>query len=101
MKLLTARELEAQVKLSTRTMHRLRLAGRWELGIHYFRISPTKILYNLDLIDDWIANLHQIHLHENAIESFLASLPSSQAKPVRKSNKKAAVHAAQGVKNNG
>ena len=100
MNLLTARELEAQVKLSTRTMHRLRLAGRWELGIHYFRISPTKILYNLDLINDWIANLHQIHLHENAIESFLGSLPSND-RPQRKSNKKAAVHAAQGVKNNG
>jgi hypothetical protein len=90
MKLVNARQLTQETQLSSRTMLRLRSAEKWELGIHYFKISETKILYNLELIQDWIANLHQIQLHEKAIENFLASLPSSQAKPQRKTNKKAA-----------
>ncbi|MBC7515533.1 MAG: excisionase family protein [Alkalinema sp. FL-bin-369] len=98
MKLFTARELALQIKISTRTMHRLRSSGAWEEGIHYFKISPSKILYNLDLINDWIANLHQLELHEAAIANFLSALPSND-RPQRKPNKKAAVHAAQGVKN--
>lgn len=87
--LVTARELSAHTKYSNRTFTRRRDEGTWELGIHYFRLSPTRILYNLDLIQDWICNCHQPHLQENAIENFLSSLPSNQ-RPDRKPNKKAA-----------
>jgi hypothetical protein len=85
MKLVTASQLTQEIQLSTRTFNRLRVEGKWEIGIHYFKISETKILYNLDLIQDWIANLHQLDLHQNAIETFLESLPSNC--PQRKSKK--------------
>lgn len=89
MRLLTAKQIQAETTLSTRTIYRLRDTEKWELGVHYFQISSIKILYHLELIQDWIANAHQLHLHENAIESFLASLPSND-RPQRKHNKKAA-----------
>jgi Putative excisionase (DUF1233) len=85
MKLVTAKQLTQEIQLSTRTFTRLRDQGKWELGIHYFRFSKSKILYNLDLIQDWIANQHHLDLHQNAIEAFLGSLPSNR--PQRKPKK--------------
>lgn len=89
MKLLRAKQLTQETQLSGKTISRYRESGKWELGVHYFRLSQTNILYHLELIQDWIANSHQLHLHENAIESFLESLPSND-RPHRKPNKKAA-----------
>lgn len=90
MNLLTAKPLAMTIGVSIVTIARWRKAGQLEEGIHYFQTSPTTILYNLELIYDWIANKHQPELHERAIENFLAALPSSQPKPQRKPNKKAA-----------
>jgi hypothetical protein len=88
MKLLTAKPLAFTIGVSIGTIARWRKAGRLEAGIHYFQTSPTTILYNLELVYDWIANQHQPELHEQAIENFLASLPSND-RPQRKPNKKA------------
>jgi hypothetical protein len=89
MKLLPAQKMAFTIGMSPSTIARWRKAGLLELGIHYFQINPTNILYHVELIQDWIANKHQPELHERAIENFLASLPSSQPKPKRP-NKKAA-----------
>jgi hypothetical protein len=90
MNLLTAKPLALTLHVSTSSLARWRKAGLWQEGIHYFKTSPTSILYNVELIYDWLANKHQPELHERAIENFLAALPSSQPKPDRKPNKKAA-----------
>jgi hypothetical protein len=89
MKLLTAKPLALTLHVSTSSLARWRKAGSLEEGVHYFKTSPTSILYNVELIFDWLANKHQPELHERAIENFLAALPSSQPKPKRP-NKKAA-----------
>lgn len=90
MKLLTAKPLAMTIGVSISSIARWRKAGTLEEGVHYFKPGPTSILYNVELIYDWLANKHQPELHERAIENFLASLPSSQPKPQRKPNKKAA-----------
>jgi hypothetical protein len=95
MKLLTAKQLTKELQISSRTMFRLRASEQWTSGIHFFKLSPAKILYHLELIQDWLANIDNPHLHENAIESFLESLPSNQ-RPTRKSTKKAGNTPAQG-----
>jgi Putative excisionase (DUF1233) len=79
-----AKALTEKTQLCTRTFSRLRASKTWEEGIHFFRISKSLILYNLPLIEDWIANSQHPEHHEKAIENFLASLPSSQPR-----NKKA------------
>lgn len=86
MNLVTARKLASTIGVSTSTIARWRKAKRLEQGVHYFQLNPTTILYNVALIEDWIANQHQPHIHENAIQNFLASLPSN-ARPQRKSKK--------------
>jgi hypothetical protein len=70
-------ELTARTSLSTSTLFRLRRTGDWDEGIHY-SIVRGRVLYNFDLIQDWIANQHQPAQHERAIQHYLANLPSSQ-----------------------
>lgn len=95
MKLLTARQIEKETTLSSRTIFRLKASGKWEAGIHFFKLSPAKVLYHLELIQDWIANSEQPHLHENAIVAFLESLPSNQRPDRQSTNKKAGKDPAQ------
>ena len=48
-------------------------------NIHWFAIGQRKILYNFELIRDYVHNIKQPQLHERAIDAYLASLPSSKA----------------------
>ena len=53
----------------------------WIHGVHYFRRGrgPTApILYNRELILDWLVNQGAPEAHQRAIENFRRSLPSSQ-----------------------
>lgn len=90
MKLLSAQKLAFTIGVHKATIARWRKAGRLEQGVHYFKLNPTTILYNVALVEDWIVNQHQPHLHEQAIENFLASLPSNDRPQRKKANKKAA-----------
>lgn len=48
-------------------------------GIYWFRTPGSmKILYNLDLIRDWLVN-GDCPAHAKAVKRYLASLPSSDA----------------------
>jgi hypothetical protein len=54
----------------------------WHLGIHY--VQPVqKILYNRELIEDWMVNRHDLPAHQRAIDAYLASLPSNQKRARR------------------
>jgi hypothetical protein len=55
------------------------IRGKLPEGIYWFRTpGSSKILYNLDLIRDWLAN-GDGPAHQKSIERWLASLPSSDA----------------------
>jgi hypothetical protein len=53
------------------------IRGKLQEGIYWFRTpGSTRILYNLDLIRDWLAN-GDCSAHAKAVKRYLASLPSS------------------------
>ncbi len=64
------------LKVSDRTLSRYR-EQHWYLGIHY--VKPVqKILYNRELIEDWMVNRHDYPAHLRAIEAYQATLLSNQ-----------------------
>jgi Helix-turn-helix domain len=71
------------LKISERTLARYR-SDHWYLGIHY--VKPVqKILYNKELIEDWLVNKHDWGTHMRAIEAYQSTLPSNQPKRKRAS----------------
>jgi Putative excisionase (DUF1233) len=73
----TAKEIKEFTSLSDGTLRTLRQTA-WVEGAHFCVIGYSSIIYNRELIADWIANKHQPELHENAIENYLANLPSQK-----------------------
>ena len=71
------------LQVTERTLARYR-ADHWYLGIHYLK-PVQKILYNRELIEDWMINRHEYHAHLRAIEAYQATLPSNQPKRKRAS----------------
>lgn len=84
----TAQAIKA-TSLSQSTLYRLRARGEFQVGIHYAEVGARKLLWNLPLLLDWIANRHHPAMHELAIRNYLASLPSSQ-QPNKKAGRKPA-----------
>lgn len=70
------KELEQKIGLSPTTLKRLRISGKWVLGIHYQEIgsrpcwragdgrAAAKILYHLENCQHWVQTRHDPHLHE-------------------------------------
>jgi hypothetical protein len=57
------------------------LREQWIHGVHYYRRGrgqTAPILYNRELILDWLANQDAPQTHQAAIENFRRSLPSGQ-----------------------
>jgi hypothetical protein len=66
------------VRYSKYKVQALRAKGLWVEGLHWrYDIVGGDILFNLRLIQDWIATGGG-QAHQKAIESYLASLPSNQ-----------------------
>ena len=59
----------------------------WIEGIHYQKIGTRKVLYNLALIENWVATRHSPHEHQSAIEQYLKSLPQNAPRKTGKSIK--------------
>jgi hypothetical protein len=72
--------LSEAIGLSHHTFKKYRLSNTWVEGIHWQRVNSKCVLYNLTLIQDWLANRSQPDVHNRAIESYLRSLPSNQRK---------------------
>jgi hypothetical protein len=71
--------LPQQFGLSISHFKRLMRARKITEGIHFFKVpgSPS-ILWNRDLLADWIANGGlESPAHQRAIEQYIAYLPSS------------------------
>jgi hypothetical protein len=64
------------LKVGDRTLGRYR-EKYWFLGIHFAQ-PVQRILYNKELIEDWMVNRHDYPAHLRAIESYQATLPSNQ-----------------------
>jgi hypothetical protein len=53
------------------------IRGKLQEGVYWFRTPGSmRILYNLSLIRDWLAN-GECPAHQKAVKRYLASLPSS------------------------
>jgi hypothetical protein len=65
------------VGLKTLTLKRFRYDGTFVKGVHFAMPSPKVTIWNVPLIQDFLANQDDPQAHERAIESFLASLPSN------------------------
>jgi len=64
------------LQVTERTLSRYR-ANHWFLGIHF--VKPVqKILYNKELIQDWMVNCDDYSAHLRAIEAYQATIPSNQ-----------------------
>jgi len=70
---------------SPESLKRYRRDGRLVKNIHWFSINSRRIVYNEDLLIDWVANQSDPEAHQRAIEGYLASLPSNSRK-VKKSS---------------
>jgi hypothetical protein len=69
------------LKICDRTLARYR-DTEWHLGIHYFK-PVQKILYNRELIEDWLVNRRDYPAHLRAMEAYQASLLSNQPRKRR------------------
>ncbi|MGB3494723.1 MAG: hypothetical protein WBA57_18490 [Elainellaceae cyanobacterium] len=53
----------------------------WLEGIHYIYLGPKTIRYNLQLVVDWAIHKNQPHVHQRAIEAYLARVAQAQSNP--------------------
>lgn len=74
------REISKLTGLSGDTLKKYRLQGILSEGIHWIRINSKVVRYNVPLIKDWFQNINNPQAHQQAIETYLASLLSSQEK---------------------
>ncbi len=73
-----------RLSLSFATLKKYRLDGTWIEGTHWVRVNSRYILYNLELIQDWLHNRHDPIAHHRAIEIYHASLISNQKRSTRR-----------------
>lgn len=82
--------------LSTHTLKKLRSEkarpeNRLLEGIHFVRYGAYCVRYNAQLLKDYVATRSDPEAHKRAIEAYLASLPSNQAKRVGRKPKSSPV----------
>ena len=82
--------------LSTTKLKRLRgekarEADRLVEGVHFVRHGGYCVRYNVELLKDYVATRSDPEAHKRAIEAYLASLPSNQAKRVGRKPKSSPV----------
>ncbi|AKG21352.1 hypothetical protein [Calothrix sp. 336/3] len=71
------------LNLSHSTLKKYRLNGTWIEGTHWVKVNNRCILYNLDLIQDWLHNRHDPIAHHRAIALYHANLKSNQKRDNR------------------
>lgn len=80
-RLVPSSEICKQLGISYSTLKRWRKTGAILEGIHwtYNPTTKTRILWNLDLMRDFMANGSNSLAHGRSIERYVASLPSSKS----------------------
>nr|WP_290226367.1 hypothetical protein [Trichocoleus desertorum] len=72
----------ALLDISTDTLDRYRIDSQigWIQGVHWFQLPRGGYRYNKEMLEDWLANLHDPETHQRAVEHFRASLLSSRGR---------------------
>jgi hypothetical protein len=83
-KLVSTREAARLFGISRPTLKKLRIGHRntppaLVENVHWVRFSQTFVLFNLALMEDFLANKNNPNAHQITIENYLRSLPSSQS----------------------
>ncbi|WP_460192726.1 hypothetical protein [Thermosynechococcus sp. FA-CM-4201] len=71
--LLNCREAASLAGLSRETLKKYRREKKLIEGVHYFRINQRKILYNAELLVDFLVN-RDIQAHLRKCEKFLKAI---------------------------
>ncbi|BAU13914.1 hypothetical protein LEP3755_44570 [Leptolyngbya sp. NIES-3755] len=71
-------EMSQELGLSRETLKRYRLQGEWIEGVHWIRVNCRRVLYNQELIQDWLHNRNNPNAHQCAIEIYQSSRLSSK-----------------------
>lgn len=79
----TKHRIAALLNLSPETLKKYRLDGRLIEGIHWIRVNPRVVRYNLPLIQDWLQNHGDPQVHQRAVENYQSTLLSNQRKASR------------------
>jgi hypothetical protein len=74
----TKYEISQLTGLAPATLKRYRLSGCLTEGIHWVKLNARVVRYNKPLMRDWVQNQGYPHLHQKAIENYLATLPSHE-----------------------
>jgi predicted site-specific integrase-resolvase len=79
---LTAKRAAELIDISMDTLNRYRADTRvgWIQGVHWFQLPGGEYRYNRELLEDWLANLHDPTAHQMVIEAFRTSLLSHRRK---------------------
>ena len=73
-------EAASLLGISTRTLTRYRSQYKWVEGVHFFKLNPTTVRYNLTLLEHWRSYKDSPHVHQKACDNFVRSLPTSKSK---------------------
>lgn len=74
------RVVAARIGVSADTCKVLRLSGQWIENVYWVRLSPRKIIYNLELCQNWAAtrgNPTLEALHQLKVQEYLQELEAS------------------------
>ncbi|BAY84753.1 hypothetical protein NIES267_42490 [Calothrix parasitica NIES-267] len=77
----------SRLNLSCATLKKYRLDGTWIEGTHWIKVNSRCVLYNLELIQDWLHNRYDPIAHHRAIDLYHASLASNKKRNSQKIQK--------------
>jgi hypothetical protein len=66
------------ISVDTLDRYRADVKIGWIQGVHWFQLPKGGYRYNRELLEDWLANLHDPDEHQKAVLNFRNSLLSSQ-----------------------
>lgn len=73
------RKMAISIGSSKEFLKKCRFQGLLIEGVYWVRLN-SRVLYNVQLVLDWIQNQGDPRTHQKAIQNYLAHLPSNQAK---------------------
>ncbi|MFM2432390.1 MAG: hypothetical protein RLZZ511_3604 [Cyanobacteriota bacterium] len=80
------KEITFHLKMKSTTLYKYRMNGVLIEGVHWVKFNSRCILYNLELLQDWVRNRDDAAAHQRAIARYQATLISNQ--PARRGRKK-------------
>ena len=79
-KFLNSKKTSEMLGISRTTLKRWRLSGQLIEGVHYHLNGARSILFNVELLTDWIENRNSPEAHNKVIEAYLKRRDNRLAK---------------------